>query len=148
MVFSYNYGIMASKKMGQIKRDAPPLLAILTATAVRRGNTDGIAPCGMSRATREATGRRHWATTCSVSPQWPPGQQQTKGRQENGPTLLAILMAAEVRRYNTTRIAQWRRSRALVEATGHCHRASIAANTCNWSRKCRFFPSFFIVHQK
>ena len=32
----------------------------------------------MSRATPEATGRCHWATTHSVSPRWPPGGQQIK----------------------------------------------------------------------
>ncbi len=54
------------------------------ATAVRRSNTDGIAPCGMSRATPEATGRRrrHWATTGSVLPQRPTRQQQTKQQQQ------------------------------------------------------------------
>ncbi len=43
------------------------------ATAVSRSNTDGIAQCGMSRATPEATGHCHRATTCSVLPQRPPG---------------------------------------------------------------------------
>ena len=32
------------------------------------------------RATPEATGRRHWATTRSVLPRRPPGRQQTKQR--------------------------------------------------------------------
>jgi hypothetical protein len=60
------------------------------------------------------------------------------------PTLLAILMAAAVRRYDTARIAQWRRSRALVEATatGCCQRASIAVNSGNRSQVRRFFSSF------
>jgi hypothetical protein len=75
-------------------------------TAVRRSNKDGIVQCNMSRATPEATGRRHWATTHSVSPQWLPGQQQTKQRQKKLPKRLAILMAVAVRRYNTTGIAQ------------------------------------------
>jgi hypothetical protein len=79
------------------------LLAILMATG--QSNTDGIAQCGMSRANQEATGRRHQATTCSVSPQQPPGQQQTTQQQQKGPALLAILMAAAVRRYDTVRIA-------------------------------------------
>ncbi len=85
--------------------NAPPSLAILMATAVRQSNTDGIAQCGMSRATPEATGCHHWAATCSVSPQWPPGQQQTTQQQQNGPTLIAILMAMAVCRYNTVHIA-------------------------------------------
>jgi hypothetical protein len=75
MVFSYDYG---KQKKGRQKSNVPLLLAILMATAVRRSNTNGFAQCGMSRATWEATGRHHWVTTCSVSPQQPPGQQQTK----------------------------------------------------------------------
>ena len=39
----------------------------------------------------------------------------------NAPTLLAILMALVVHRYYTTCIAQWRRSRASLEATGRYH---------------------------
>ena len=39
-----------------------------------------ISQCIMTRASLEATGRRHWATTCSVLPRWPPGQQQMKQR--------------------------------------------------------------------
>jgi hypothetical protein len=56
-----------------------------------------------------------------------------KTTTKNGPILLAILMAPVLRRYNTAHIAQWRRSRALVEATERRHRASIAANRCNQS---------------
>ncbi len=43
---------------------APHPPAVLMATVVRRSNTDDIAQCGMSRATPEATGRRHWAYFC------------------------------------------------------------------------------------
>jgi hypothetical protein len=83
------------------------------ATAVCRGNTDGIAQCGISRATLEATGCCHRATTHSVSPQWSPGQQANKQQSTNTPTLLAILMAMAMRRYVTACITQWRRSRAI-----------------------------------
>ncbi len=79
MVFSYNYG---KQIKGRQKTDAPLLSAILMATAVHQSNTDSITQCGMSRATQEATGRRHWATSHSVLPQRPPGQQQTKQRQK------------------------------------------------------------------
>jgi hypothetical protein len=85
---------------------------------MHRSNTDGIAQCGMSRATLEATGRCHRATTCSVSPQRLPEQQANKQQSTNTPKKVAMLMAAAARRYNTTCIAQWRRSRALLEATG------------------------------
>jgi hypothetical protein len=60
------------------------------AMAVLRGNTDGIAQCGMSRATSEATGCHHWETTCFVLPQQPPGQQANKQQSTNTPTLLAV----------------------------------------------------------
>ncbi len=36
----------------------------------------------------------------------------------------------------------WKRSRALIEATGRRHRASIAANRCNEPHICRFFTRF------
>ncbi len=52
----------------QWQMNAPLLLAILMATAVRRGYTDSITQCTMSRATTEATDCCHWATTCSVLP--------------------------------------------------------------------------------
>jgi hypothetical protein len=94
------------------------------ATAVRRGNTDGIAQCGMTRATLEATGCRHWGTTRSVSPQRPPGQHANKQQSTNTPTKLAVLMAIAMRRYDTARIGRWRGSRASLKANGCHHRAS------------------------
>jgi hypothetical protein len=87
------------------RMNAPHLLAVSMATAVRQSNTDGIAQCGMSRATPEATGCRHRATTCTVLPQQPPGQQANKQQSTNQPKKLAMLMAAAVRRYNTACIA-------------------------------------------
>jgi hypothetical protein len=114
------------------------------ATAVRRSNTDGIAGCGMSRATPEATGRRHQATTHYVLPQQPPGQQANKQQSTHTPKKVAILMAMAMRRYVTVHVAQWRRSRASLEATGCCHRASIMSDNINrtWLR-CFFYV--FIV---
>jgi hypothetical protein len=94
-------------------------------------NTKRIATCSMSRATPEATGRRHWATTRSVLPQWLPGQQANKQQSTNTPKTVAMLMAAAVRRYNTAHVARWRRPRALLEATGRPHRASIMSNNIN-----------------
>jgi hypothetical protein len=96
----------------------------------------------------------HWKpldTTIRQLITWycPGGRQGSSKRNDNknGPTLLAILMAVAVRRYNTAQIAQWRRSRALVVATGHHHWASIATNNCNWSCMRRYFFSFFIIKQ-
>jgi hypothetical protein len=115
---------------------------ISKALQMRRSNTDGIARCGMSRATSEATGCHHQATTCSVLPQWPPEQQANKQQSTNTPKKVAMLMAAAVRRYNTAHIAQWRRSRALLEATGRCHRASIMSNNINQTWLRRLFLMF------
>jgi hypothetical protein len=126
--------------------NAPLPPAVLMATAVHRCNTDGIARCGISRATPEATGRCHRATTCSILPQRPPGQQAYKQQSTNTPAKMAILMAMAMRRYVTTRITRWRRSRASLEATGRRHWASIAANSCNQSSLPHFFLSFFFVN--
>jgi hypothetical protein len=52
-----------------------------------------IAQCSMSRATPEATGFRHWATTHPILPQRWPRWQQTKQQWKIAPTLLAFLMA-------------------------------------------------------
>jgi hypothetical protein len=109
----------------------------------RWSNADGITQWGMSRATPEATGRRHQATTLSVLPWQLPGWQQTKQQWKKVQTLLAILMAMAVRQYNTVHIAWWRRSTALVKADGCCHQASIAANSWNQSRICQFVSEFF-----
>ncbi len=123
--------------------NAPRPPAVLMASAVRRSDTDGIAQCGMSRATPEATGHWRRKTTCSVLPQWLPGQQANKQQSTNTPKKLAILMAMAMRRYVTAHIARWRRFRALLDATKHRHRVSIAADSCNRSCMCRFFTSFF-----
>jgi hypothetical protein len=101
------------------------------ATAVRRSDTDGIAQCSMSRATPEATGHHHRATTCYVLPQRPPGQQANKQQSTNTPKKVAVLMAMAMRWYVTAHIAQWRRSRVSLEATGHRHQASIMSNNIN-----------------
>ncbi len=126
--------------------NAPPLRPVLKAVRMRRSNTDGIAQCGMSRATPEATGCRHRATTCSLLPQQPPGQQANKQQSTNAPKKVAVLMAMATRRYVTVHIAQWRRFMALLDATKRHHWASIAVNRCNRSCIYWFFLSFFIVN--
>ncbi len=137
MLFSYSYGQWKNQRWHQ---NAPPLRPVSKALRMRRSNTDGIAKCGMFRATLEATSHHHQATTCSVSPQWPPEQQANKQQSTNTPKKVAMLMAAAVRWYNTAHIAQWRRSRALLEATGRRHRASIMFDNMNrtWLR-CFFW---------
>ncbi len=111
---------------------------------MRRSNIDCIAQCGMSRATPEATGLRHWVTTCSVSPQQPPGQQANKQQSTNALKKVAVLMAMATRRYVTVHIARWRRFRALLDTTKCHHWASITANCCNQSvMHVPFFFEFF-----
>ncbi len=116
--------------------------------AVRRCNTKRIARCSMSRATPEATGRRHSATNCSVLPQRPPGQQANKQQSTNTSKKVAMLMAAAVCRYNTASIAQLRRSRALLEATGCHHRASIMSNNINRTWLQWFFWCFHCQYHR
>ena len=45
--------------------------------------------------------------------------------EKNGPALRAILMAMQIRWYDTERISQDGRSRATLDDTGRRHRASI-----------------------
>ncbi len=140
MVFGYGY---CQWQNWQWRTNAPRPPAVSMATAVRRSNTDGIARWGMSRATPEATGCRHRATTCYVLPQQLPGQQANKQQSTNTPKKVAILMAMAMRRYVTACIAQWRRSRASLEATGRHHWASIMSNNINrtWLRFFFMFSS-------
>ena len=126
MVFSYGYCRWQNRRWWT---NAPRPPAVSMATAVRRSDTDGIAQCGMTRATPEATGCRHRATTRSVSPQRPPGQHANKQQSTNTPTKLAVSMAIAMRRYDTACIARWRGSRASLEATGCHHRASTRSDS-------------------
>ncbi len=96
----------------------------------------------MSRATPEAAGCRHRATTCSVLPQRPPGQQAYSQQSTNTRAKMAILMAMAMRRYVTARIAQWRRSRASLEATGRRHWASIMPDNMVGTWQQQFFLIF------
>jgi hypothetical protein len=141
MVLGYDY---SKQKRRWRRTNAPHPPAILMATAVRRSNTDGIAQCRMSTATPEATGCRHRVTTCSVLPQWPPGQQAYKQQSTNTPAKLAILMAMAMRQYVTERIARWRRSRASLEATGCYHWVSIMPDKIVWTWLRHFFYVFII----
>jgi hypothetical protein len=103
MVLGYNY---SNQKRRWWRTNAPHLPAVLMATAVHQSNTYSIAQCGMSRATLEATECQHQATTCSVLPQQPPGQQANKQQSTNTPRKQAVLMAMVVRQYVTAWTAQ------------------------------------------
>ncbi len=99
--------------------------------------------------------RSHWMLpvgnyACSVSvsvlPWRPPGQQSTKQQWKNTPSFLAFSMAIAVCRYVTiASITQWRRLKALLEATGCCHLVRICSNSINWTCQRRFFVLFFIM---
>jgi hypothetical protein len=56
---------MHDKKL-TTEKNAPPLRAISMAMAMCRCDAKRIAQCSMSRATLEATGRHHWASTGPV----------------------------------------------------------------------------------
>ncbi len=139
MVFGYGYCWWQNQRR---RTNAPCPLAVLMGTAMRRSDTDGIAQCGMSRATLEATGRRHWATTCYILPQRLLGQQATKQQSTNSPKKVAVLMAMAMRWYVTAHIPRWRRSRASLEATGCHHWASIMSDNINWTWPQQFFLMF------
>ncbi len=91
----------------------------------------------------------HWTPASSnyllVLPQRLPWQQAYKQQSTNTPAKLAILMAMAMRRYVTARVAQWRRSRASLEATGRRHWASIKPDNIVRTWLQRFFFDVFIV---
>ena len=68
-----------------------------------------------------------------------------KKNDEKVPYLSAVSLALSVRRYVTKRIDRRRGSRAIREATGRRHRASIAADSRPSDILFRDFLSFFIV---
>jgi hypothetical protein len=114
-----------------------------TAELMCRYNATYIARWREFMATQEANGRRHWASICTVLPRRTTGFACRQKNEEKASYLPAVSLAVAVRRYDTKRIARWRGTRATPEATGCCHRASIAADRMNRSRKSRFFLSFF-----
>ncbi len=145
MVLGYDY---SNQKRRWWQTNAPHPPAVLMATAERWSDTDGIDPCGMSRATLEATGCWHWATTCSVLPHQPPGQQANKQQSTNTPRKQAVLMAMAMHRYVTARIPQGRWSRASLEATRRRHRASIMSHNINRTWLRCFFLMFSLSKLK
>jgi|LakMenE18May11ns_1017448.scaffolds.fasta_scaffold9600803_1 hypothetical protein len=68
-----------------------------------------------------------------------------KKNDEKVPYLSAVSLALSVRRYVTKRIDRRRGSRAIREATGRLHRASMAADSRPSDIFFCDFPSFFIV---
>jgi hypothetical protein len=74
-----------------------------------------------------------------------PAAARATGKQttiNNTPKKVGVLMAMGMRRYVTACIARWRRSRASLEATGCCHRASIMSDNINRTWLPWFFSMF------
>jgi hypothetical protein len=138
MLFSYIYGQWQN---WQWWTNVPPLQAILMAMWECGCNALHIPQCSMPRATLEASGCCHWATTCSVLPQKPPGSHAKQRQWKNAPTLLVITMAMVMPHYNAACIGQGqgRTSRASLETVGCIHLASIFSNSINWSFQHIFF---------
>ena len=104
MVLSYDY---AKRKSWRRRMNAPPSLTISMTMQRRWSDTCGIAWCSMSRATLEATGRRHRATTRSISPWRPPGKKSTQ---------------QWCNMYPLCWLFRWpSRCGAFIKATKHCH---------------------------
>ena len=82
MVLSYDYSSQIRRRW---RTNAPPLRAKLMAMVVRRCNMERIAQCSMIRASPEATGCCHWATTRSVLPRRPPERQHMVRRCKMNP---------------------------------------------------------------
>ncbi len=68
MLCSYGYARQIINK----RKKAAASLAILMAMRIRRYGAEPIAQWGRSRATLDATGRRHWEIICPVSSQRTP----------------------------------------------------------------------------
>ena len=58
------------------------------------------------------------------------------------PTLLAVSMAIEMRRYYISRINRWRWFVAFIKATKHHHRMSTCSDSINQTRQRRLFQTF------
>ena len=58
------------------------------------------------------------------------------------PTLMAISMVIRMRRYYTTHIAQWRRSRAFIKANKHRHQASTCSDSINRTLQRQLYLRF------
>lgn len=129
--------------------NAPALVATLMAMAMRWCNAAHITQWKIPRPARVAAGRCHRSTSCSVLPRRPPGlHAKHYDKKIHAPlwpfwwprSFVAILMAITMCRYDTVGIAQWRRSRTLLELTGRHQQGSICSNSINLT--CQ--PGFLI----
>ena len=100
-----------------------------------------IARCSMSRATPDATGRCHRATTCFILPHQLPGQQQTKQRC-NMYSLWWLFWWPSQCGGTIACTAQWRRFMTFTKATKRHHRASTRSNSIDRTCQHRLFWKF------
>ena len=135
MVLSYNY---AKQKSQRRRTNAPTLQAMSMAVQKRwSGAWCGIAQCSMSRATQEATGCCHRATTCSVSPRRP-RQGDSKQNKDVICTHLGGNFNVVMRRYYTTHGGgSWLSEKPLPLNTAIGR--ALAPILPNRTRKCRLF---------
>jgi hypothetical protein len=127
VVLSYNY---AKRKRRRQRTNAPPSQAILMAMRRHWSDTCSITQCSMTRASPEATGCRHRATTRSVTPWRPPGQQQTKQRCNMYPLWWPFQWPSWCGG-TIVSIAWCRRFVAFIKATKRHHRASSCSDITN-----------------
>ncbi len=111
---------------------------VSTAELMCRYDTAYIAWWRGSRASLEATGCCHRASTHVISP-WRTTWSHAKKMTKKAPYLLAVSLAAVMRWYGTMR-SPMEGSGATTEDTGRRHRASIAAKNSVWTCIHRFFP--------
>ena len=77
-----------------------------TAELMRQYDTAHITQWRQFMATPEATGRRHWASICTVLPRRTTGFACRQKNDEKTSYLPAISLAVAVRRYDTKRITR------------------------------------------
>ncbi len=138
--------VYSKQKWQPQQTNVTPLKAILMAMQMHWNNTCSITQWSQSRATLDGPGCCDQSTTCSVWPQWLPRQQANKQGWKNTSTLLANLMATAICRYVTACMALLRRSRASLEATGCCHRASIYLDSSKGTYLHHFLGGVAIWH--
>ena len=137
-VLSYDY---SNRNKRRRQTNAPPTWAISMAMAVRRCDMKCITLCGMTRASPEATGRRHRATTRSVLPHQPPGRQSTQ-RWCNMYSLCWPFQWPLRCGGTIARIDRLRRFVAFNRATKRHHRTSTCSDIIKGTRQLRLFWTY------
>ena len=144
MVLSYDYSSWNWNRWWR-QTNVPPLWAISMAMAVCRCNMERITQCSMTRASSEATERRHWATIHSVSPCRPPWRQSTQQRCKMYPLCWPYPWSSRCGG-TIARISRWWRFLAFIKATKpRHHRAITYSDMTNRTRLPLILGVYFIV---